>query len=237
MTNIKYAITDIFKRDFAYHLFDGKKWLRNLSIYLPAISSLILQIVVLVTGIKYNWNHNLILVITILISIVMITGIILVRFIRLKKMNIKAEELNSQILMRNYKSAIGDIFFGDVRDIEILDEIIPLYLPDVKKYNERFVHKATVVALVVVFFSYWFNLLFLDRIKDYLKGLNTNELVLVSFFIGLIGMLLIGGYRIGINIYYKKESKNSIIYDRLCTLRIKLIKEFKIEKPNGFVNN
>jgi hypothetical protein len=237
MTNIKYAITDIFKRDFAYHLFDGNEWLKILHVYLPFGLSTTIQVILCIVSIKKSWNQYWMLLFVILITALMLYYVFLIRKRRLKSKGLNAPELSKQVLIKNYESAIGDIFWGDERDIEILDEIIPLYLSDVKKYNERFVHKATVVALVVGFFSYWFNLLFFDRIKDYLKDLSTNELGLVAFFIGLMGILLIVGYRIGVNIYYKNESKNSIIFDRLCTLRIKLIKEFKIEKPIGFVDN
>ncbi|MPQ46992.1 hypothetical protein GCQ56_08180 [Marinifilum sp. N1E240] len=230
MTNIKYAVTDIFQRDFAYHLFDGDKRLRNLAIYLPAISSALLQIILVTLGIMYEWNSGMITIVCVFISILLLASVYFIRFYRLKSMKLNAKELSNQILDKNYKAAIGKIFLDDERDIELLDEIIPLYETDVKKYNERFIHKATVVALVIAFFSYWFNLLFLDRLKEYLKLLSTDKLLLVAFLVLLVGGLIFLGYRIAIDIYYMKENKNSKVYERLCTLRYKLIKERKLKE-------
>ena len=228
MERIKSRTTEIFKKDFFYYLYDEKDKDIRIKLYVPAVVLIVFYILLDILSYSYHW-FKLIPLATIFPFLV--TWLVFLFRDRNKRLKVKGETLKdfqNGLLFKGYNKAIDEkIFMDNYYDIELLDELIPLYHTDLEKHKNRFIHSATGITIIIAIISYWVQILFLKKMETFIEGIKLKESSIIMLFVIYSVIFIVVLYCTTIYVCYRKELINKKVYHKLNDLRIELMKKYK----------
>lgn len=230
MQQIKQELSSIFKKDFIHYLLEKEKHpvlkTISMSILPPLVIAFIIQVLI-----SYDIISPLISVVYILVFLmVWCVYLFRIRAKLLRKRGNTSKELSHIVKWRNYlKARRMKLFTGQKVDVTLINEYLALFSIDVKKYNNRYRHRSTLVLVAIGLIAYFSRNFICNDIVEYIqkKELDVYGYLFLLTMGVAMSFLIVFLYIAGIQIYYSENKRNIAIYEKLSDLKITLIRKYE----------